>query len=291
VAAQISQAAEVIRIRGLTRTYVMGSTEVQALAGIDLTVTKGEMVAVMGASGSGKSTMMNMLGCLDKPTAGSYELDGERVEIMDRNQLADLRNRRIGFVFQGFNLLARTSALENVELPMMYDRRARKQSVREAAEKALARVGLADRASHLPNELSGGQQQRVAIARALVTRAGIAPGRRTYRQSRLPHQRRGAGAVPGTERTGPDRGHGHPRGQHRPLRQAHRRTARRPHRARRTGQSARQRRRRPRRHRRPPEGESMKPQMLIRIALRSIRRTKMRSTLTALGIIIGVGAW
>jgi putative ABC transport system ATP-binding protein len=178
VAAQISQAegiqaAEVIRIRGLTRTYVMGSTEVQALAGIDLTVTKGEMVAVMGASGSGKSTMMNMLGCLDKPTAGSYELDGERVEIMDRNQLADLRNRRIGFVFQGFNLLARTSALENVELPMMYDRRARGQSVHDAAQKALARVGLADRASHLPNELSGGQQQRVAIARALVTEPAL----------------------------------------------------------------------------------------------------------------------
>ena len=165
-------AADVIRIRGLTKTYVMGTNEVHALAGIDLTIAKGEMVAVMGASGSGKSTMMNMLGCLDKPTDGSYELDGERVEVLDRNQLADLRNRRIGFVFQGFNLLARTSALENVELPMMYDR-GRRRDVRAAAQQALARVGLADRASHLPNELSGGQQQRVAIARALVTEPAL----------------------------------------------------------------------------------------------------------------------
>ena len=165
-------AADVIRIQGLTRTYIMGANEVHALDGIDLTIAKGEMVAVMGASGSGKSTMMNMLGCLDNPTSGSYELDGERVEVMDRNQLADLRNRRIGFVFQGFNLLARTSALENVELPMMYER-ARKKDVREAAVAALARVGLADRSSHLPNELSGGQQQRVAIARALVTEPAL----------------------------------------------------------------------------------------------------------------------
>ena len=166
-------AADVIRIRGLTKTYVMGANEVHALAGVDLTVVKGEMVAVMGASGSGKSTMMNMIGCLDQPTGGSYELDGERVEVMNRNQLADLRNRRLGFVFQGFNLLPRTSALENVELPLLYERGPHKRDVRAAARAALARVGLGDREDHLPNELSGGQQQRVAIARALVTEPAL----------------------------------------------------------------------------------------------------------------------
>ncbi len=160
---------DIIRIRGLTKTYDMGATQVDALAGIDLVVGAGEMLAVMGASGSGKSTLMNIIGCLDQPTSGSYELDGERVESLDRNRLADIRNRRLGFVFQGFNLLPRTSALENVELPLLYDRTGRPGRPRDLARGALERVGLADRAAHLPNELSGGQQQRVAIARALVT--------------------------------------------------------------------------------------------------------------------------
>jgi putative ABC transport system ATP-binding protein len=142
---------------------------VHALRGVELTVQAGEMIAVMGSSGSGKSTLMNILGCLDAPSGGSYVLDGVRVDGMSANQLADLRNQKLGFVFQGFNLLARTSAIENVELPMLYDRKNRFHDTRQLATRALARVGLAERLDHHPSELSGGQQQRVAIARALVT--------------------------------------------------------------------------------------------------------------------------
>ncbi len=165
--------APVIDARALEKVYRSGQNEVHALNGVDLTLERGEMVAIMGASGSGKSTLMNILGCLDRPSAGSYALDGERVDGLDRNALADVRNQKLGFVFQGFNLLARTNALENVELPLLYDRTGRKLDTRAMAKASLERVGLGDRLDHDPAELSGGQQQRVAIARALVTRPSL----------------------------------------------------------------------------------------------------------------------
>jgi putative ABC transport system ATP-binding protein len=163
----------VIRASGLKRTYVMGKNSVEALRGVSFSVESGEMVAIMGASGSGKSTLMNIIGCLDYPSEGNYELDGIQVEKLERTALADIRNQKIGFVFQGFNLLARTTALENVELPLLYDRTGRKLDTQKLATEALERVGLGDRMDHEPSELSGGQQQRVAIARALVTNPAI----------------------------------------------------------------------------------------------------------------------
>jgi putative ABC transport system ATP-binding protein len=157
----------IIELQRVTKVYHMGEIEVRALKGIDFVVRAGEMVAIMGASGSGKSTLLNLIGALDRPTEGAYLLDGEPVQDLDEFELAAVRNRKIGFVFQSFNLLARDSALENVELPMVYAGE-RRGPRREKATRALERVGLGDRMDHLPNQLSGGQQQRVSIARAIV---------------------------------------------------------------------------------------------------------------------------
>ena len=158
----------VIKLEDIHKTYQTGEVEVKAVRGVTLEIQEGEFVALMGASGSGKSTMMNTIGCLDRPTSGKYYLDGADVSQLNRDELADIRNQKIGFIFQGFNLLSRTSALENVELPMLYTRqRLDGHNMRDQALKALETVGLGDRADHTPNQLSGGQQQRVAIARAL----------------------------------------------------------------------------------------------------------------------------
>jgi putative ABC transport system ATP-binding protein len=164
--------SEVIRVQDLYKTYRMGDVEVPALRGINLSIDHGEFVAVMGSSGSGKSTFMNIVGCLDRPTSGQYYLEGEEVGSLSRDEWAHIRNKRIGFVFQGFNLLSRTTALENVELPMMYNGFPGKQRHDRAAE-VLSLVGLEQRFDHKPNQLSGGQQQRVAIARALVNEPSL----------------------------------------------------------------------------------------------------------------------
>jgi putative ABC transport system ATP-binding protein len=162
-----------IRLTDIWKVYHLEEVEVQALRGVSLEIDYGEYVALMGPSGSGKSTLMNTLGCLDKPSSGSYLMEDEEVAEMTTNARADLRNRRIGFVFQNFNLLARTSALENVELPLLYTRHLTNRERRQRAEEMLNRVGLQDRMGHHPGQLSGGQQQRVAIARALVNRPAI----------------------------------------------------------------------------------------------------------------------
>ena len=164
--------SELIRVEEIHKTYRMGDVEVPALRGVNLTIDRGEFVAVMGSSGSGKSTFMNILGCLDRPTTGRYLLESQEVGSLSRNEWAHIRNKRIGFVFQGFNLLSRTSALENVELPMMYNGFTGKDRHARAVE-VLSLVGLGERLDHTPNRLSGGQQQRVAIARALVNQPSL----------------------------------------------------------------------------------------------------------------------
>ena len=163
----------VVEAVDLFKTYQMGAVDVHALRGLSVTINKGEVVAIMGPSGSGKSTLMNILGCLDRPTSGRYLLNGENVQAMEGNQLADIRNRQVGFVFQSYNLLSRSTALSNVMMPLRYRRNNGHQDIKQTAKELLVRVGLEDRITHKPYELSGGQQQRVAIARALVNDPAI----------------------------------------------------------------------------------------------------------------------
>jgi putative ABC transport system ATP-binding protein len=164
-----SSATVTVRLENVDKTYRTGEVDVHAVRGVSLEIVRGEFVALMGSSGSGKSTLMNILGCLDRPTTGRYFLNGEDVSSLSRDQLADVRNRKLGFVFQSFNLLARTSALENVELPLLYSsERLSNAQLRDKAERVLEAVGLQGRGEHYPSQLSGGQQQRVAVARALI---------------------------------------------------------------------------------------------------------------------------
>lgn len=159
---------EIIKINELKRSFTMGTETVHALKGISFTINKGEFVTIMGSSGSGKSTLLNILGCLDQPSSGSYEIDGVSIKDLSKNQLANIRNEKIGFIFQSYNLLPRTTAIENVELPLLYNRKVNSTERKSRAIKALEMVGLGDRLHHTPSQLSGGQQQRVAIARSLV---------------------------------------------------------------------------------------------------------------------------
>ena len=210
-----------IELKDVYKIYQMGEETVHALDGISLTVDPGEFVAIVGSSGSGKSTAMNIIGCLDVPTSGTYHLGGVDVSTMDDDQQAEIRNKMLGFIFQQYNLIPKLNVLENVELPLLYAGVSAAER-HERAIRSLERVGLADKCKNLPSQLSGGQQQRVSIARALAGKPLGDPGRRAHRRLGLPHRPGGAGLPPEAQRRGGYRGAHHPRQLHRRQGQAYR---------------------------------------------------------------------
>ena len=280
---------EIIRLDDIRRDFRVGDETVHALRGVTFTICEGEFVTIMGTSGSGKSTLLNTLGCLDTPSAGEYYLDGTAVRSMDKNQRATLRNRKIGFVFQNYNLLPKTTAIENVELPLMYNPSCSSAERRDRAVAALKAVGLGDRLLHRSNQMSGGQMQRVAIARALVNDPAVILADEATGEPRHADEFRGAGALPAAARRGTHHHLRHAQPRNRTIQQPQHHPARRPRHGRHT-QRRYSRRGRDAGSAARTGGLNMNFTNLFKIAVKALGNNKLRGFLTMLGIIIGVAS-